>query len=50
MVNMYLLTQNEVPGYRVGAGRARFFRPPFFLNYRINEYYLHVFSVYFLGY
>ena len=35
---------------RVGAGRARLFRHPPGLNYRINEYYLHVSSVYFLLY
>ena len=37
------------PAFKVFAGRARLFRPPSFLNYRINEYYLHVFSVYLLG-
>ena len=35
---------------RVGAGRARLFRHPPGLNYRINEYYLHVSSVNFLLY
>ena len=36
--------------YRVGTGRARFFRLRLFSNDRINQYYLHVFSVYFPGY